>query len=84
MSVFNIKSYYFQRMNTRRNIGHWRKGGAAGGNQVPPKAPTKGVPMSVNLTRLSDAEIQASLAQTAQSITMQAQAMNAQVNRQDV
>ena len=40
--------------------------------------------MPVNLAGLTDAEVRASLAQMAQAITMQAQAMTAQVNRQDV
>ena len=40
--------------------------------------------MPVNPAGLTDAEVRASLAQMAQAITMQAQAMTAQVNRQDV
>ena len=40
--------------------------------------------MLVNQAGLTDAEVRASLAQMAQAITMQAQAMTTQVNRQDV
>ena len=40
--------------------------------------------MPVNPAGLTDAEVRASLAQMAQAITMQAQAMTAQVNRHDV
>ena len=38
----------------------------------------------VNPARLTDDEVRASLAQIAQTITMQAQTMTAQVNREDV
>ena len=40
--------------------------------------------MPVNPVGLTDAEVRTSLAQMAQAITMQAQVMTAQVNRQDV
>ena len=40
--------------------------------------------MSVNPTGLTDAEVGESLAKMAQVITMQAQAMTSQVNRQNV
>ena len=40
--------------------------------------------MPVNPARLTDAEVRAYLAQMAQAITMQAQAMTAEVNRHDV
>ena len=40
--------------------------------------------MLVNPAGLTDAEVRAYLAQMAQAITMQAQAMTAQVNLQDV
>ena len=71
MSVSNINYYCFQRS------------AAAGGNQVPPQAPTEGVAILVNPAGLTDAEVWESLAQMAQAITMQAQAMNSKVNRQN-
>ena len=40
--------------------------------------------MRVNPVRLTDAEVRASLSQIKHDIKMQAQAMNAQVNRQDI
>ena len=48
------------------------------------QAPAEGVAMSVNPAGLTDAEVRASLAHMAHAITMQAQAMNAQFNWQDV
>ena len=81
MSVSNINPCCFQRMNTRRTIGQMRGGADAGGNQVPPQAPTEGVAMPVNQAGLSDVEVRASLVQMAQATTMQAQAMISQVNR---
>ena len=79
MSVCNINPCYFHRMNTRRTIGLRRGGGAVEGNQVPPQAPAEGVAMPVSPSGLTDAEVRSSLAQMAQAITMQAQAMTAQV-----
>ena len=61
-------------MNTCRATGQRRGGAAARGNQNPPQAPAE----------LTDAEVRASLAQMAQAITMQAQAMTTQVNQHDV
>ena len=84
MNVSNINPCSFQRMNTWRTKC-LRKGGAATrGNQNPPQAPAEGVAMPVNPAGLNDAEVRESLAQMAQAITMQAQAMTAQVNREDV
>ncbi|XP_069155274.1 uncharacterized protein [Solanum lycopersicum] len=71
-------------MNTWRTKGRRTGAAAARGNQNPPQAPAEGVAMPVNPAGLTDAEVRASLAQMAQAITMQAQAMTAQVNRQDV
>ena len=84
MSVPKINSYYFERMNTRRNVGQRRGGAAAGGNQVPPQAPAEGVAMLVNPNGLTDVQVRESLAQMAHSITIQAQAMTVQFNRQNV
>ena len=50
---------------------------AARGNQNPPHSPAEGVAMPVNPARLTDAEVRAYLAQMAQVIMMQAQAMTA-------
>lgn len=80
MSVSKIECC-LQRMNTRRTIGQKRGVATAGDNQVPPQAPAEGVAMPVNPAGLTDAEVSASLAQMVQSITMQAQAMTAKVNR---
>ncbi|XP_069152798.1 uncharacterized protein [Solanum lycopersicum] len=60
-------------MNTWRTKDQRRGGATARGNQNPPQAPAG----------LIDAEVGASLAQMAQAIVMHAQAMTAQVNRQD-
>ena len=84
MSVSNINPCCFQRMNTWRTKGLRRVGATTRGNQNPPQAPAEGVAMLVNPAGLTDAEVRAYLAQMAQAITMQAQAMTAQVNRQDV
>ena len=67
-----------------RTLCQRRGGAAAGGNQVPPQAPVEGVAMLVNPAGLIDVKVWAYLAQMAQAITMQAQAMIAQVNRQNV
>ena len=69
-------------MNTRRDIGQGRGAADVRDNQVPPQAPSEGVDMPVNCAGLTDAEVRASLAQMAQAITMQAQAMTNQVNWQ--
>ncbi|XP_069144489.1 uncharacterized protein [Solanum lycopersicum] len=71
-------------MNTWGTKGLRTGAAAARGNQNPPQAPAEGVAMPVNPAGLTDAEVRASLAQMAQAITMQAQAMTSQVNRQDV
>ena len=81
MNVSNINPCCFQRMNTWKTNGLRRGGAATRGNQNPPQAPDEGVPMPVNRVGLTDVEVRASLAQMAQAITMQAQAMTAQVNR---
>ena len=84
MSVSNIDSYCFQRMNNRGNVEQWRGGVSAGDTLVLPDAPAKEVDMPVNHVGLTDAEVWASLDQMALTITMQAQAMTAQVNRKNV
>ena len=84
MNMYNINPCCFQRMNTWRTKGLRTGAAAARGNQNPPQAPAEGVAMPINPAGLTDAEVRASLAQMAQAITMQAQAMTAQVNRQDV
>ena len=71
-------------MNTWRTKGLRTGTAAARGNQNPPQAPAKGVVMPVNPARLTDAEVRASLAQIAHTITMQHQALTAHFNRQDV
>ena len=83
MNVSNVNPCCFQRMNTWRTKGLRTGAGvvATRGNRNPPHAPAEGVAMPVNPARLTDAEVSASLAQIAQAITMQAQAMTAQVNR---
>ncbi|TMX05440.1 hypothetical protein EJD97_021538, partial [Solanum chilense] len=67
-----------QRKNTRRDIGKRRGGAATRDNQFPSKAPTEGVDMPVHPIGLTDVEVRTSLAQMAQTITMQAQAMTDQ------
>ena len=79
MNVSNINPCCFQRMNTWRTKS-LRNRSRSSYNQNPPQAPVEGVAMLVNPARLTDAEVRASLAQMAQAITMQAQAMTAQVN----
>lgn len=71
-------------MNTWGTKGLRTGAAAARGNQNPPQAPAEGVAVPVNPVGLTDAEVRASLAQMAQAITMQAQAMTAEVNRHDV
>ena len=75
---------FFQRMNSRSDIGQKRGGAVAVGNQDPLQALSEGVAMLVNPAGLTDAEVRASLSQMAQTITMQHQALTAQVRRQDV
>ena len=71
-------------MKTRRKIDRRSKGAAARDNPVTPQVPVEGVVMPINPDRLIDAEVRDYLAQNAQSITMQAQSMTDQVNRQNV
>ncbi|XP_015087001.1 uncharacterized protein LOC107030123 [Solanum pennellii] len=71
-------------MNTRRNVGQMRRGATAGDNQLAPQAPAEGVAMPINPSGLTYAEVRAYLAQMEQAITIQAQAMTDQVNRQNV
>ena len=59
-------------------------GAAARGNQNPPQIPAKEVAMLVNLAGLTDDEVREYLGHMGQDITMQAQALTVQVNRQDV
>ena len=84
MKVSNINPCCFQRMNTWRTKGLRTGAAAARGNQNPPQAPAEGVAMLVKPAGLTDAEMRSSLADMAQTITMQDQAMTAQVNQQDV
>ena len=84
MNVSNINPCCFHRMDTWRTKGLRTGAAATRGNQNPPQAPDEGVPMPVNPAGLTDVEVRASLAQMAQAITMQAQAMTTQVNREDV
>ena len=71
-------------MNTWRTKGLRTGAATARCNKNPPQAPAEGVAMPVNPARLTDAEVRASLAQMAPAITIQAQAMTAQVNRENV
>lgn len=57
-------------MNTRRTIGQWGGGAVAGDNQVLPEALAEGVATLVNPTGLTDADVQASLAQMEHAITI--------------
>ena len=68
-------------MNTWRTKVQRTGVGAARGNQNPPQASVKGVAIPVDPVGFIDAEVRASLDQMAQAITMQAQAITAQVNR---
>ena len=61
-------------MNTWRTKGQQRGGATARGNQNQPHA----------LAGLTDSDVRASLAHIAYAITMQAQAMSAQANLQDI
>ena len=84
MSVSKINTCCYHRMKTKRTICQRRGGEDAGTNQVPPQSPAEGVAMPVNRAGLTDAEVQASLAQMSQAITMRAQPMTDQINRQNV
>ena len=84
MSISNINTFVFQKMNMRRTIGQRREGAAFGDNQVPTWAPLEGVAMPFNLARLTDAEVRTSPAYMAYTITMMAKAMTRQVNRKNV
>ena len=75
MNVSNINPCCFLRMNTWRAKGRRWGGAAVRGNQNPPQALTEGVTMPVNPAGLNDAEMRAYLAQMAQAITMQDQAI---------
>ena len=66
-------------MKTRRNAGGEIGGAVAGVNQIPPQAPAAGMELPVNPTGLTDREVRKSLVDMAQAITLQAQAMTAQV-----
>lgn len=70
MSVSNINSYFFHKINTKGNIDQGRVGEASGGNRVPPQAPAERVAMSVNLAEFSDVEVRRASAQMTQSITL--------------
>ena len=71
MSVSDINSYLFQKMNRRRNAGQGRGEVAAWGNQVPPQAPAAGIEIPVSPARLTNGEVRTALAQMAQAITLQ-------------
>ena len=71
-------------MNSRRNGGRGRGRSTLRDNKVPLQVPAKGVDMQVNPAWLNVAEVRTSLARMSQTITMQAKAMMAQDNRQDV
>ena len=81
MSVSNINSYYFERMNTRRNVGQRRRGVAARNNQVQPQALAEGVALQVNPDELNNEDVRASMAYIEKAITIHAQGITAQVNR---
>ena len=71
-------------MNTIRNAGRGRGKTVAGGKQVPPQAPAAEMEISINPVGLTDGEVRTTLVQMAQDITLQAQAMTAQSEQQDV
>ena len=66
------------------NVGQERGEAAAGGNQVPPKAPAAGMEMPVNPVGLAYGEVRTTVAQMAQAITLQAQDMTAQAEQRGV
>ena len=72
---------FFQRMNSRIDIGQKRGGAVAVGNHDPLQALSEGVAMLVNPAGLTDAEVRASLSQMAQTITMQHQAITPKSTR---
>lgn len=84
MSVSDINSYLFQKMNRRRNAGQGRGEVAAWGNQVLIKAPALGAAMLVNPARLNDSEVRTALLMMSQAITVQAKSMTAHANWKDV
>ena len=84
MNMSDINPCCFQRRNSWRTKGLRTGAAVVRGNQNPPQALAEVVAMPVNPAGLTDAELSACLAQMEQAITMQAQAMTAQVNRQDV
>ena len=57
-------------MNTRINISQRKRKAVARNNKVPPQAPAKGLAMSLNHARLTDAKVRASLDQMAKNITI--------------
>ena len=84
MSQSKINSYYFHRMNTRRDASQRRGGAAAGDNMVPPQALTEWVAMSINPAWFTYVDVRASLEQMKPCILMKSQAMTYQVNLQNV
>ena len=84
MSLSNINLVVFNKMNTRRTIGHTKGGEATGDNKVPPEAPAEGVAMQVKPTELTDVEVRASPAWMEQAMNMQAQSITDQVIRHNV
>ncbi|TMW99832.1 hypothetical protein EJD97_001882, partial [Solanum chilense] len=69
-------------INTRRNTCGETGGAAAGVNQVSPQDPAARMEMHVNQTGLTDGEVRTVLVQMAQSITLQAHSMIAQVDQE--
>ena len=61
MSVSNINTYCFHRMNTERNVGQRRRVEVVGNNQVLPQVPAEGVLISVNKAGLTDVKVRAYL-----------------------
>ena len=84
MNMSDINPCCFQRRNSCRTNGLRTGAAAVRGNQNPSQALAEGVAMPVNPAGLTNVEVRASLDQMAQDITMQAQAMTTQLNRQDV
>ena len=83
MRVSNINST-FSKLNTRRNAGRGRGKAAVGGNKVPPGAPAVEMEMLVNPAGLTDGQVRIDLVQMSQAITLQGQAMTAQIEQQGV
>ena len=82
--AYLITILLFQKMNTRRNADQRRGEAAARCNQVPPQAPTTEMKMHVNPAGLTNWEVRTALVQMAQAFTLQAQAMTAQAEKQDI